>query len=121
MSRLDFIKNVFMSIFSFQFFKNGQQVTAPIKMKLMEAKPLMRPVRLWTLGKLEGVSGPLIPTSESIEKLRSLIESGTTDIIWGPDLDCKYLARGEDKILIPVEKLENGEYLYQLKEIKEDA
>jgi hypothetical protein len=51
----------------------------------------MKTIRLWTLGYIdrENPLNSIIPTKESIAKLRDLIKSeegSTMDIIWGPDL-----------------------------------
>lgn len=52
----------------------------------------MTTVRLWKLGYIdkENPCNSLLPTAESLKKLKDLINSNTSggilDIIWGPDI-----------------------------------
>lgn len=51
----------------------------------------MKTIRVWNLGYIDRMNllNSVIPTKESIAKLRDLIKSeegSTMDIIWGPDL-----------------------------------
>lgn len=48
-------------------------------------------IRLWKLGKIDGMQTPMIPTPEAIEKLSDILASagsgGPMDIIWTPDIE----------------------------------
>lgn len=80
----------------------------------------MAKIRLWTIGRTDGDPRHwIIPTKQSVEKLRELllyiVNNGTRDIIWDDTLKCTIIDEGEaDEILVPVEKLDNGEVLYRL-------
>lgn len=48
----------------------------------------MKPIRIWQMGYLDknDPTKSIIPTQKAVDKLKKMIESGTDDIIVGPEV-----------------------------------
>lgn len=82
----------------------------------------MNKVRLWTMGKFDGEPSTwLLPPQNALNKLKETIQQakadgGVMDIVWGPDLNCRVIDEGSDKLLIPIQQTD-GTFLYRLEDI----
>jgi hypothetical protein len=71
----------------------------------------MTTIRLWRLGYIDkdNPSNSLLPTAESLRKLKDLINNNTSggilDIIWGPDLSLDVITHPDSDDVVDVIEL----------------